>query len=353
MDTTLLQRIIDGFRQSLEPGLGNLRPFLLWWVGVFVLLESVRVFGQLMEDGRAWKHGVGFVIRTGLFASIYAYWPTIMKTLIDDFTHAGLRMMGSTLTVEQILDPGSLVRVGLSTATPLKNILMANLGVTSIVQGLAFLVAWLLYLMAYAWMALGVFLAQIEIAVVMPLSLLALGFLFWGPTRQMAGGVLSYTLNMAFRFFLTAVLTSMVFRLAPILFPDLPSATAFDLAIEQAFCMVVAALVLAYLFTKLPAVVAHHLAGTPTLTAGGFLQTGAGLLALGASTTTLLRTHSAAWNLRRPTPLQLAASGGSAAQTRMQAPQMPALHTMTHALRMGAQYLGHDQSGPGGVHVNP
>lgn len=347
MDPTILQRIITGFQQALDPGLGTMRPFLLMWISVFILLEAVRVWGAILEDGHRWQHGAGFVVKTLLFAAVYWGWPAIMTTLVQDFVHAGLRFAGSRMTVQQFLDPGSLLAVGIQTAGVLKDITLANAGILGAVYFLPFLACWMLYLVAYAIMSCNVFLLQVELAIVLPVSLIALGFIFWGPTRSMAGGVLSYALNVCFRFFVQAILASIIFVLAPLLAPPLTSSTAFALAIEQAVIMVIAAMVLAYLFWKIPAVVSQHLAGTPTLSAGGFLQTTAGLVGMATGGAMLLRSGGPAWRIRQPSTPPSPPPPRLPAPPRVGPPPMPAAQALNTTLRAGAHFLGHDQGGSG------
>lgn len=354
MDPTVLQRLITGIEQALAPGMAALRPFLLLWVSALVLLEAVRVYGAVLEDGRRWQHGVGFLVRTLMFASVYWGWPSIMSTLVEDFVHAGLRFGGDYMTVQQFLDPGTLLLQGIKTAKPLAAIVMANAGITGAVYFIPFCVVWLLYLLAYAVMSCAVFLAQVEFRVVMPVTLLALGFVFWAPTRQMASGVLSYGLNVCFRFFSQAILASLVFRLAPILTPAIAASNAFDVSMLQAFGMVVAAGLLTYLFVKIPLVISHHLAGTPTLSAPGFMQSIGGIAALATAGVGLLRAPNPTWNLRQPRAprspqLEMFPKPRPqlAAPPRVGPPPMPAAHALNATLRAGAQFLGHDQSGSG------
>jgi type IV secretory pathway TrbL component len=212
---------------------------------------------------------------------------------------------------------------------------------------------------AYAFMAANIFFAQVELKVVLPVSLLALGFVFWGPTRQMAGGVFSYALNVCFRFFIQAILASLIVRLAPILTPAIPPGSVFALAIEQAVIMVIAAFVLAYLFWKIPSVVSQHLAGTPTLSAGGALQTAAGLVGMATGTGLLLRAGGRA--VQGLAARATAAGGGGTAgggprpqlpaPSRPGPPRVPATQALQATLRAGAQFLGHDH-GAGGPHVS-
>jgi hypothetical protein len=357
VDPTTLQRLITGIEDALRPGLAEMRPFLAMWMAALIFLEGLRVYGAILEDGHRWQHGVGFLIRTLMFASVVLGWPTIMPTLIEDFVHAGLRFGGNQLSVREFLDPGTLLVQGVKTGKPLAQLVMANAGLTGAVYFFPFLGAWLLFLAAYAIMSCAVFLTQVEFRVVMPVSMLALCFVFWGPTRSMASGVLSYGLNVAFRFFMQAILASLVFRLAPILVPPISAANAFDVSMLQAFGIIVAAALMTYLFLKIPFVIANHLAGMSALSPAGALQTAAGLAGMAVGAGALLRPRGGGWALRQPRPAPM--PEGTHARRLLTAPQasrvgpppVPVAHALHATLRSGAQWLGHDHS-DGGAHVS-
>jgi type IV secretory pathway TrbL component len=174
---------------------------------------------------------------------------------------------------------------------------------------------------------------------------------FWAPTRSMAGGVFSYALNVCFRFFIQAILASLIVRLAPILVAPITRATVFDIAIEQALIMVITAFVLTYLFWKIPAVIAQYLGGAPTLSAGGFMQTVAGLAGMATGATMLLRSGGPAWAIRRAPALPPGPRPMLPAPRPVGPPPMPAAQALTTTLRAGAQFLGRDHGGSG-AHVS-
>jgi type IV secretion system protein TrbL len=352
MDPTVLQRLITGIEAALAPGLAALRPFLVFWVTTLVFLEGVRVYGAILEDGRRWQHVGSFVVRTLVFTAVLWGWPAIMSTLVDDFVHAGLRFGGNQMTVQEFLDPGRLLVQGIKTAKPLADLVKANAGITGAVYFFPFLGAWLLFLLSYAIMSCAVFLAQVEFRIVMPVSLLALGFVFWAPTRSLASGVISYALNVSLRFFMQAILASLIFRLAPIMTPTITASNAFDVSMLQAFGMIVTAGLMVYLFLKIPFVIANHLAGTPSLSTGGLLQTIAGLTGVATGATMLLRSHGPAWNIRQPRAPQRPSPGLPTSAPRSGPPPMPAAQALNATLRAGAHFLSHNQSG-GGLHLSP
>ena len=363
MDPSVLQKIINAVEQAMQPGMAGLRGFLIGFTSLLVFLEALRVYGAVLDDGLKYKHVVGFLMRTFILLAVYWNWPAMFNALIEDFVGAGLRFGGNHLTVQQFMDPGLLMRRGLQTGLVLKDVANANAGLLGAAVNAAyflpFLVCWVLYLGAYAWMACGVFLTQVELYIILPVSLFVLAFAFWRPTANMATGVLSYMLNVCLIFFLKAIMASLIFLVAPLLAPAITTKTAFDVAIEQAFMMVVFAIVLAVLFTKVTTIVSRHLSGMPSLTAGGFVQTVAGLVGMVAGGAGLLAPRGGAWTFPRPAPKppQLSfpwgGSGGSvpAARVPSRPPPMPAGQAVQQMLRSGAQYLGHDNS-QGGLNVH-
>jgi type IV secretory pathway TrbL component len=361
MDPTVFQKLIDAIQQALQPGMATLRPFLLFLISAFIALEGVRVWGSLLADQRHWPQVVSFLVRTLAGVVIYWGWPSILTTLTQDFAQAGLRFAGSPMTVKQFLDPGAILAQGLTSGGVLKNLVLANAGLTGAVYFFPFLGCWLCYLLAFALMSCNVFLAQVELAILLPVSMLALGLVFWAPTRQMAAGVFSYALGMGLKFFLQAILASLLFQLIPLLTTTATTKTVFDTAMENALLMVIAAGLMAYMFWKVPSMVAQHLTGAPSLSFGGAFQAVAGVVGLGTgvATGTVLASRASRAAVQRVSARVSgsSASGGSATgdstprlplpPVRSQPPPLPSLQHLNNTLRAGAQFLGHDQSGPG------
>ena len=255
-----------------------------------------------------------------------------------------------------------LLRQGIKTAKPLADVTMANAGILGAVYFLPFLAVWLLYLTGYAFMACGVFLTQVEFRVVMPVSLLALAFMFWAPTRSMATGVLSYVLNVGFKFFMQAVLASLVFILTPIMAPPITVASAFDVALLQAVGMLITAGLMTYLFSRYPPL-SRSISPDPLRSVLADLQTAAGLFGMATGSGMLMRAGGAAVQRMPPTPNSAgpSAPGGSPQSGTAPRPlprppptppRIPAAQAVNTILRSGAQYLGQGPQG-GGIHFHP
>jgi type IV secretory pathway TrbL component len=347
----MLARLINGVDEALRQGLDVMRNFLLMWISALILLEGLRVWGAVAQDGRKGQHAVGFVVRTLMAAGIFWGWPSILKTLVQDAVHAGLVFGGAPMSVEQFLDPGWLMVEGFKTAQPLYTAMTAQGWITGTASALFYLIAWVGFIACYCVMGAVITLVQIELHITLPLSMLALGFFFWGPTRSMASGVLSYGLNSGLRFFLYAIMATLVYRLAPVLTAQrIGTRSAFEMSMEQGIIMVLAAVLLMYLFLKVPSLIMQHLGGGPSLGLGGFMQTVAGAVGVatgigGAALPRITRTV-------RPTPMPAGVHArrlatGPAPGLRIEPPRPPTAQALTTTLRTGAHFLGPDPHGHG------
>jgi hypothetical protein len=118
MDPSLLQKLINGFDAVLAPGLAALRPVLLFWLGALVFLELLRACQAVLLDGHLANHLGKFLLRTLIFGYAYVGFPSIVSALYQGFVHLGLLVGGNTLAVQQFLDPGTLLAVGVQTGKP-------------------------------------------------------------------------------------------------------------------------------------------------------------------------------------------------------------------------------------------
>jgi type IV secretory pathway TrbL component len=357
MDTSLLnpdmfQFFLTEFAAAMNEGLAAFRPFLTFLLSALVLLDATALAVRWLDHGVQTAACLGFLLRLGLLTLAIGGWADGLHTLLTDAAHAGLRLSGSTLTPEAFLNPGSFVANGLTAAQVLLDTMEAHTGWRQVGLYTGFFVAFVVFMVSYSFMAVHVFFVQLEVLVLTPVSLIALTFLAFGPLRSMAAGVLGYPVHVAVQFFLQAVLAGIIHRLAPRLFPPLPAGAAAVLTIKQSFLMVLAAVVLAYLFVKIPTMVARHFAGALTLTGGSAVQQ--------VVTTYVAATRLASGRLVSAATAAAAAAPRASqtpgptrprpASPRTGPPPMSTAQALHAGLRAGAQWLGHEPHG-GGPHV--
>jgi len=149
---------------------------------------------------------------------------------------------------------------------------------------MAYLLCWVFFLLAYAVMAVSVFIWQVEVLVASIGALVLLPFALYRSTAWIAQGAISFLVNMGFRFMIGALLAAVVF-------PLLSQPTIQKPALDAAIVAVIASWTLGFLFLKVPSLASGLLSGSPTLTAGqvgaavaataGVLATGGGAAGAG------------------------------------------------------------------------
>jgi type IV secretion system protein TrbL len=132
-------------------------------------------------------------------------------------------------------------------------------------------------------MGLSLFVLQIQFSLTLVGSQVLVAFAATRWTSWMAQGAVAYPINVAFRFFVKAVLASVVLTILKNL-TTVQGALPTDMNnLQPAVLMVVLPFVFAVLFWKSDAIAAGLLSGVPALTAGGLVQAAAGAVVVGST----------------------------------------------------------------------
>jgi type IV secretory pathway TrbL component len=152
------------------------------------------------------------LVRLALVFLALERWPWLLGGLRDIAITFGLLATGNLVDVANFLDPGGFLRLGLQSGAVLWKAFQNNLGWTSFVTGLAYLLAWVAYGAAFAVMAYKVFWWQVELLIASLGGLCLLPTLMFRPTAFVAAGVLSYAANTFARFLLGALLAGALWK---------------------------------------------------------------------------------------------------------------------------------------------
>jgi hypothetical protein len=330
--------LINAFKDALTQAAENLYPWVLAMLGLLLFFELVRVCWGIGVEGHKYAALATFLLKLLLLCLIIPRWEYFFTTLTTLGVTLGLHAGGDRLTQKTFLNPGAYLQLG----TDIGGILyqqwdtsqMTNAFqvVLSPVLTVAYFLAWVVFLLAFFIMGLLVFMVQIEAAFALPGLLVLLPFLAFGKTGWIGQGVVTYAVKLAYKFFMLAMIASIVYPIAKDLTipaPDIRQAIMFDFA----------AIVLVACFIAAPMMARNMISGVFTLGAGSAAN--AALLALHTVTlgqTTLIeagrRTYNAAGHVLHE------ASGG-----RVQLPLLPPPRAgqgqILHSLRDGARHL-HD-----------
>lgn len=345
MDTGILMTMLTQIQQSFSPGLGAMRTVVLGLTGFLVSLEVTRIGVNLALGSRYVQIDlVRIFMRLGVFLWLYNDWPHVVNLVRDSFVELGLRTGGNTLTVPQFLDPGNWWQQGLTAGQILWTALGKHLSIDprSWVLALAYLGAWLVFTLSFAAMGIGIFILQVELSIAVLGAFVLLAFIVLQGTRWLANGAVAYPINCGFRFCIKAITASAVFPLTRTI-------TATNPDLQQATIMCGAAVTMALVMWKAPAIASGILSGLPVLTAGQAIQTTAGAVIMAGAGAGVSVAASGLG-------MRLAKAGGRMASTRSLAPLRtvkPSVkqlgQSMMHTAGQSSRHMGRD-SGSGGVH---
>jgi type IV secretion system protein TrbL len=294
--------LLDQLSRALAPGMGVLRQEVLWLVGVLFFLEGV-IGGIKILLGNASVRGIiiPLVVRTLVIVGCLSLYPTFVDMVYKGFIRAGLAAGGDAISIGKFMDPGAYLELGFRAGSVLYETHRKHLAWSwefSPGMAIVYLLAFLAFIGAYAYMGLSVFIAQIEFTLATIGAVMLLPFAQWRGTSWIASGAISFPINLGFRFFFKALLASVVFPILsrnPWTQADIPSAAI----------MVLFAIVFGWLFKRAEHIAGGLLSGTPSLHAGHAIQTavgtaviaaagvGLGKAALGAGTRTVLGSAQA------------------------------------------------------------
>lgn len=311
-------------------GWGNLQGAILWLTGALLAIEIVMI-------GIWWALGGGerivSVMKKLMYLLVWLWivqsFPTLAKAFAFSLAEAGEIAGGQPGTHDMLMDPSSIINLGLNITKPLADVL-GEQGILDIADGVAYAIMWLLSMLAFVIIAWQMFYCVLEFYLILALVGILLPFGFFEPTKFLAeksiGAVIASGVKLMVLSFIVAVsMTIMAGLPIPTDIPDL----------ETGITMVMICGAIAFLAWNAPGVAAGLVAGSPSLSASTGVQNtmAAGIVAGGAA----LAAGSAA----KYAGTKVAAMAGSAGQFTTQSGQMAALENA------GGMSGGNNNNGPG------
>lgn len=340
----IFQDLINLFHTALAPGLAAIRPKIMGLFTFLLFLETARVAsGWVLGAEHFPQSFLRFLFRTGLCLWLVLNYATILHLANDSFIQLGLLAGGNALTVAQFLDPGAYLAIGFRAGKVLWDAYWAHTGWRSFATAIPYFLAWVFFVLAYAIMAIQVFVIQVELAITTVAALVMLPFAVLRGTGWIASGAISSLINVGFRFFLLALLASLVF-------PVLGQLTAVNTTLETVFLMVIVPWTMVLLFWKAPAIAAGILAGHPGLTAGQVVRAGVGTAMMAGAGAGLVNAGGRT-ALRGLSHATNKVSGGRITLPAPAAPRQPTRQVLLQTLSHSARYLTSDTHG-GGANAN-
>lgn len=264
--TGVLWQILTAIETALQPGAGAIRQHLLWFWQMFLWWELVTGLYRFAFRGMPLPDLAGSLLRAGIIFWAIQYWPDLMMWTQETFVALGLLAGGNSLSVQQMLDPGYVLSLGIDVGNLLYQAMLRNLGLTSIPLGFAYFILYLIYQTAFLVLAGSIFAWEIEFLVVGLMSLVLLPCLATRSLSFAASGCLSYIINAGFKFGLAAFLASVAF-------PALRQLTITEpVSVQSVLVTCGAAWSIAFLFFHVNRLASTILSGQPSMNFGTLLS---------------------------------------------------------------------------------
>jgi type IV secretion system protein TrbL len=243
----------------------------------------------------------------GFFALLIGNWQNFTTIIFNSFSGLGLKAAGSTLTVQQLLQPSTIAQMGFDAGEPI-SLAIQNLP-GSIFTGsywtslLGLWVAWLVTLLSFFVMAVQLFVVLVEFKLTMLAGFVLVPFGLFSKTAFLAERVLGNVFASGIKVMVLAIIVGIGMGLFSQIQSIAPSAAAASQAcaspcqfsIEQAWITALAALTLLGLGIYGPGIATGLAAGAPQLGAGSAIGTAGAAWGVGRATSaTVISTYGAA-----------------------------------------------------------
>jgi type IV secretory pathway TrbL component len=277
-DLGVLQRILNDIATTYAQGGIPLQSALLVFVGIFTTFALVYLAYGIFLNGSAVPGAVTLLAKLAFVVWGLEHLPSFFGGVRDLAIWLGLLTTNGGITVAEFLDPGAAVKLGLKSGKILWDAFVNNRGLTSFVNALAYLLAWVGYVSAFFLIAFRLFWWQVELLIASLAGLCLLPTLCFRAVSFVGQGILSYAANMFCRFLIGAILAGALWRHLDTLTglpsePGLPTLRGLDLSIQAAFVAVGGAWALALCFLSVNRLAGMLASGVPALTGAGTVGT--------------------------------------------------------------------------------
>jgi len=339
-DVTVIDRFLDTFSRYIDSGFGLLQGEVAFLTATLIVID-MTIAGLYWAMSHATGQGddviaklLRKVLYVGAFAYIIGNFNWLAGIVFRSFAGLGLTATGSTLSMENFLQPGRLAKTGIDAGAPILEQIGELAGFPEVFTNLdpimVLFLAWLVVILCFFVLSIQLFVTLIEFKLTTLAGFVLVPFALWNKTSFLAEKVLGNVVSSGVKVLVLAVIVGIGSGLFAEFqtVPDEPS-------IDHALVVMLASLALLALGIFGPGIATGLISGGPQLGAGAMAGAAVGAagtaVAIGAAAT---GTGAAVAAGARMTPgaTRMAASGArSMAAT---------VSSATSAFQMGAASAG-------------
>ena len=288
-DIGVIDRFVETFSQYIDSGFGLL--------GVDVHFLTAALIGiDITLAGLYWAMGpdtnviakfLKKVMYVGVFALIITNFAFLAGVIFDSFGALGLKASGSSITASDLMRPGFVAATGFEAAHPLLNEVGELTGpikfFTNFVTIVILMLAWLITLFAFFFVAIQLFVTIIEFKLTTLAGFILIPFALWNKTSFLAEKVLGNVIASGVKLMVLAV----IIGIGSTIFGEITSTfVPGEVTLEDAASVILGSLAIFALVIFGPGIATGLVSGAPQLGAGAAVGTmaaaGAGAYAASA-----------------------------------------------------------------------
>ncbi|WP_374416127.1 P-type conjugative transfer protein TrbL [Ectopseudomonas oleovorans] len=285
-DVTVIDRFLDTFSRYIDSGFGLLHGEVAFLTATLIVID-MTLAGLFWAMGHASGQGedviaklIRKVLYVGAFAYIIGNFNALAGILFRSFAGLGLTASGSTLSMENFLQPGRLAKVGIDAGAPILKQIGDMAGFPEVFVNITPIVvmflAWLIVLLCFFVLAIQLFITLIEFKLTTLAGFVLVPFALWNKTAFLAEKVLGNVVSSGIKVLVLAVIVG----IGSGLFTEFQVQPA-EPSIDHSVVVMLASLTLLALGIFGPGIATGLVSGGPQLGAGA--MAGAALGAAGAA----------------------------------------------------------------------
>ncbi len=349
-DFSAIDAFLETFITYIDSGFGLINGDVASLAAILIVIDVTiaALFWAWGAGGDILQSLVKKTVYVGAFAFLFGNFAFLANIIFDSFAQLGLQASAAGFAPDDLLKPGLVAAEGMSASQPIFD------HISTIAPGMfelfanfpevaLLMIAGLIVMAAFFVLSLQLFVLVVEFKLTTLAGFVLVPFAFWRQTTFLAERVLGNVIASGVKVLVIAV----VIGIGSGLFSSLRTALSpDDMTIEQAFAVVLGALVLMGLAIFCPRIAAGLVSGAPQLSAGAAAGTmiGTGAAGLAAGTAAIAGGRTAASLASGASNSVSASAGGLAAATRIGAARTglshPAAAPMNAAVGLGEAAVG-------------
>ena len=273
-DVTVIDRFLDTFSRYIDSGFGLLHGEVAFLTATLIVID-MTLAGLFWAMSHATGQGedviaklIRKVLYVGAFAYIIGNFNWLAGIVFRSFAGLGLTASGSTLSMENFLQPGRLAKVGIDAVAPILKQIGDMAGFPEVFVNITPIVvmflAWLIVLLCFFVLAIQLFITLIEFKLTTLAGFVLVPFALWNKTAFLAEKVLGNVVSSGIKVLVLAVIVG----IGSGLFSEFNIPAGSEPSIDRALVIMLASLAMLALGIFGPGIATGLVSGGPQLGAG-------------------------------------------------------------------------------------